>query len=101
MKPRRSAITDSVERCTAIFPGSHTMESRSRWAKRSRAAMVRAYVLFPEPELPKTRTFIRPNKTSGCVKQSEVFHKIKATKHNGSRSTGVNGQAVCLCLELI
>src|SRR5215469_6635583 len=64
MKLLREAATDSSERCTAILPGSQTIESRSRCAKPSGLASVRAYVLFPEPELPKTRTFMRPNDPS-------------------------------------
>src|SRR6266568_485390 len=63
MKLLRDAATDSEERCTAILPGPQTIESKSRCAKPSRTARARAYVLFPEPELPKTRTFMRPNET--------------------------------------
>ena len=49
-------------RCTAILPGSQTIESRSRCARDPPVPpRARAYVLFPEPELPKTRTFMPPN----------------------------------------
>src|SRR5262249_26801390 len=68
MKLRREAATASSGRCTAILPGSpnpQTIESESRCAKPSRVARARAYVLFPEPELPKTRTFIWPNERIG------------------------------------
>ena len=61
MKFRREASTDSRRRCTAILPGAQTIESKSRCAKLSRAARARVYVLFPELELPKTRTFMPPN----------------------------------------
>jgi hypothetical protein len=61
-------MTDSVERCTAIFPGSQTIESNSRWTKPSRAANARAYVLFPEPELPKMRTFMQLNETQASYR---------------------------------
>ena len=65
MKLLREAATDSSERCTAILPGSQTIESRSRCAKPSRMAKARAYILFPEPELPKTRTFMWLNESIG------------------------------------
>src|SRR4029453_3874307 len=60
-KLRREASTDSGERCTAIWPGSQTIESKSRCGRPSRAAKACAYVLFPEPELPKTKIFMRHN----------------------------------------
>src|SRR5262249_47514050 len=75
MKLRREAATDSQGRCTATLPGSQTIESRSRYAKPSRVARAFAYVLFLEPELPKTRTFMRPNEKSVqsvlCLSQRE------------------------------
>src|SRR5215813_3934645 len=72
MKLRREIATDSRGRCTAILPGSQTIESKSRCARTSRAARARAYVLFPEPELPKTRTFIPPNEPEMNYREREA-----------------------------
>ena len=71
MKVRREAATDSGERCTAIWPGSQTIASKSRCGRFSRAAKTRAYVLFPEPELPKTRILMRPN-------ENELSHRSES-----------------------
>src|SRR5262245_10497809 len=80
IKLRREAATASsgrwcsatssraTPRMTAILSGSpnpQTIESESRCANPSRAARFRAYVLFPEPELPKTSTFIWLNESTG------------------------------------
>ena len=77
MKLRRDKATDSRGRCPAILPGSQTIESKSRCAKPSRVARARAYVLFPEPELPKTRTFMRPNETKmSCRERGRAWLRM-------------------------
>src|SRR4051812_44696249 len=55
---RSDVAMASAGRWTAICPGSHTMESRSKWIRRCCTARVRASVVFPDPELPKTRTLM-------------------------------------------
>src|SRR5574343_828491 len=55
MNPWSEASTASGARGTAICSGSHTMESKSRWARACVCAKRLAKVLLPEPELPKRR----------------------------------------------
>src|SRR5262245_42902109 len=89
MKLRREIATDSRGRCTAILPGSQTIESKSRCARTSRAARARAYVHFPEPELPKTRTFIPPNEPEMNYREREA--RLCGLAGLNSSKTGQNG----------
>jgi hypothetical protein len=95
---RSDAAMASAGRWTAICPGSHTMESRSKCTRRCCTARVRASVVLPDPELPKTRTLMildRPAPNEN--KMSDGHRERESLEVEGALATGnVNARRVAV-----